>query len=38
MHEKPEPFEYNGRLFVRLPDVGLCVLASWGWQPVPGLY
>ncbi|MEU9405521.1 hypothetical protein AB0E08_07440 [Streptomyces sp. NPDC048281] len=31
--DKPAPFQVGDTLFVRIPGVGLCRMASWGWQP-----
>lgn len=32
---RPKPFEYEGKMYVRIPEFGLCRMDSWGWTPVP---
>lgn len=33
--DQPRPFEHEGKMYVRIPEVGLCRMDSWGWTPVP---
>lgn len=33
--EAPRPFEHEGKMYVRIPEIGLCRMDSWGWTPVP---